>query len=367
MPAALPYSKNSPGRTFIVSISVLGLIALTQLGALGWAFVKRLKQGPPVATAPATTPGAVAVEANAADSETLVLTTPFDDPNATLAIDDSPSTEPIMPPPKPRPMPQARLQLAPESRIGEMLVQGRTLRDRGDTSNALLRFREAYAADPQSPEAISEIAVTLEKMGLPDKAAENWKRVYDMGETAGVYFSAAEAKMKEAMLSTRVTMRPPGTAADTSVQSGGGTAPTATFGIGAVESEDLRDVKSLRHLVVRVPIQLRLKTKISVKDLFIQVIFYDVVDDKPIRTNANVVNRWSTAPVDWREDETEVLEVEYNQPVPDARDPKREKREYYGYLVRVYYKEELQATRSEPAALGQRFPASQTLEKETPQ
>ena len=37
MPAALPYSKHTPGRTFIIAISVLGLVALTQVGVLGWA------------------------------------------------------------------------------------------------------------------------------------------------------------------------------------------------------------------------------------------------------------------------------------------------------------------------------------------
>ena len=97
------------------------------------------------------------------------------------------------------------------------------------------------------------------------------------------------------------------------------------------------------------------------------MIFYDVVDDKPQRTNANVSNRWSTAPVDWRDDDSEVLEVDYIQPLPDPRDPKRESRNYYGYIVRIYYKDELQATRAEPTVLGQKFPASQTLEKDAHQ
>lgn len=344
-------------------MSVLGVVALTQVGVLGWAFVKRVKAGPqPVAVAVPPTPAPAAPDEK--EKETLAVADPFEDGKEPVAAEES--SEPIMPPPKPQPVPMARLQLAPDSRIGELLQQGRALRDRGDTSNALLRFREAQASDPKSPEVISEIAVTLEKMGLPEKAAENWKRVFDMGESAGVYFSAAEAKMREAVMSTRVGLNQPA-APDNNVQSGGGTAPTATFGIGVVDSEDIRDAKSLRHLVVRVPIQLRLKTKINVKDLVIQVIFYDLLDDKPLRTNANVSNRWSTAPVDWREDESEVLEVEYNQPLPETRDPKQEIRKFYGYIVRVYYKDELQATRSEPTVLGQKFPASLTLEKDAPQ
>ena len=365
MPAALPYSKHTPGRTFIIAISVLGLIALTQVGMLGLAFVKRVKAGGPIAVVPSSVNVAPKpANGQPGENETLLLTDPFEDPAASLTVDGS--SAPIMPPSKPQPVPLARLGLAPDSRVGELLAQGRGLRERGDTSNALLRFREAYAADPRNPEAIAEVAVTLEKMGLPDKAAENWKRVYDMGESAGVYFAAAEAKMREAMMASRAGMTPPAESAN-GVQSGGGTAASATFGLGAVESEEVRDLKSLRHLKVRVPLQLRLKTKINNKDLVVQVIFYDLVDDKLVRTNANYTKRWSTGPVDWREDDTEVLEVEYIQPLPDPHETKRENRKYYGYVVRVYYKDELQATRSEPSVLGQRFPASQTLEIDAPQ
>ena len=49
MPAALPYSKHTPGRTFVIAISLLGLVALTQVGVLGWAFIKRVKAGQPIA------------------------------------------------------------------------------------------------------------------------------------------------------------------------------------------------------------------------------------------------------------------------------------------------------------------------------
>ena len=327
MPAALPYSKHSPGRTFVVAISVLGLVALTQVGMLGWAFVKRVKAGVPVAALPipANNP-ASPVNPQPEEKEALTMNDPFEDPSATLTVDEG--NAPIMPPSKPQPVPLARLGLAPESRLGEMLQQGRSLRERGDMSNALLRFREAYAADPRNPEAIAEVAVTLDKMGLPDKAAENWKRVFDMGESAGVYFAAAEAKMREAVMASRVGTQQP--AESTNVQSGSGTAPSATFGLGTIETEELNDPKSARHLMLRVPIQLRLKTKISNRDLVVQVIFYELLDDKPVRINANVSNKWSSAPVDWREDETEVLEVEYNQPLPDGRDPKRENRKYYG-------------------------------------
>ena len=364
MPAALPYSKHTPGRTFIIAISVLGLIALMQVGMLGWAFVKRVRAGAQiVAVPPPANPIPKPAATLATEKDLLTLTDPFEDKDAALTLENS--AEPIMPPSRPRPVPMPRLQLAPDSRLGEMLQQARAFRDRGDMSNALTRFRDAYALDTHNPEAIAEIAVTYEKLGLPDKAAEHWKRVYDMGESAGVYFSAAQAKMREAVMATRGGLEQPTEAGGVqSAQAGGGTTPSATFGIGAIESEEVRDPKAVQRLVVKVPIEQRIKTKINVKELAIHMLFYDLLDDKPQRTTANVSSRWSTAPVDWREDDSEVLDVEYNRPLPDAREAKRENRKYYGYIVRVYYKDELQATRSDPPVLGQKFPASQTLEKE---
>ena len=294
MPAALPYSKHTPGRTFIIAISVLGIVALTQVGMLGWAFVKRVKAGAQVVSVPSPViPAPKPAGAVEEDKGTLTLTDPFEDKDSTLTVENS--TEPIMPPERPRPMP--RLQLAPDSRTGEILQNARAFREHGDMSNALARFREAYGLDPRNPEAIAEIAVTFEKMGLPDKAAEHWRRVYDMGESAGVYFSAAQAKMREAVMTTRVGLEQP---ANSNVQTGGGTAATATFGIGAIESEDLRDPKFARRLVLKVPIEQRIKTKVSVKELFVQVLFYDLLDDKPLKTSANTSHKWTTMPLDWR-------------------------------------------------------------------
>jgi len=48
----------------------------------------------------------------------------------------------------------------------------------------------------QNPLPTAELAMTYEKMGFTEKAAECWKRIYDMGTAAGVYFAAAEGRLK---------------------------------------------------------------------------------------------------------------------------------------------------------------------------
>lgn len=103
-------------------------------------------------------------------------------------------------PPKPEPISQAKLNpppVPPEDRLPELIGQGRVLRERGDVNTALTRFREASAIEPMNPAAIAEIAITYEKMSLTDKATEQWKRIYDMGDAVGSYFITAESRLKK--------------------------------------------------------------------------------------------------------------------------------------------------------------------------
>jgi len=205
MSAALasPIARPSVGRTFIIAISVLGLVAFAQLGAVGWVFVnsfqtltERAKVGPgrkAVADNEKNGGNLAATET----TDTLEAKDPFVDgesPNATSA-----SADPIPPPPKPVPVSPSKLNpptAPPENRFQELLQQGKQLRDRGDTGAALTRLREAQAIDPTNPEAIAEIAVTYERMSLMDKAGEQWRRIYEMGDAAGAFYYAADARLK---------------------------------------------------------------------------------------------------------------------------------------------------------------------------
>jgi hypothetical protein len=114
-------------------------------------------------------------------------------------------------------------------------------------------------------------------------------------------------------------------------------------------------------------------------------------NDQVVLTNADVSYEWVTPGHDWADTGTEVLDVTYlrpkrnepapgtalaNQPaeVPDsvekaklaARKPspaaalllasENGPRTYLGYIVRVYYQDQLQAVRAEPARLLNLFP-----------
>jgi hypothetical protein len=132
--------------------------------------------------------------------------------------------------------------------------------------------------------------------------------------------------------------------------------------------EEQADPDAERKFLLRVPLRAKPRARVEVRDVVIQVLFYDLVDNKDVvQTSANVNSRWASTPPDWSDGDTEVLEVEYAQAKADATEAKPEARKYFGYIVRLYYKEELQDSRAEPARLGAQFPAPTTLPQETSQ
>jgi hypothetical protein len=129
--------------------------------------------------------------------------------------------------------------------------------------------------------------------------------------------------------------------------------------LGRPEIVEDSDPSFVKKLTLRVPIISRTDRSFSVGDMKVYVLFYDRLGGKDVvRTSANVSNRWSSPPADWRDGDTETLEVSYELPPSPV---KGEKREYYGYGVRLYYRGELQDSQAEPAALLQKFPPPATL------
>jgi hypothetical protein len=386
MPAvASPITRQTVGRTFITSISILGVGALLQLGAIGWVFYSRFHTTPLPAGPLTASDGAVG---------TRGFNDPFGDDDAPGAPPGS-NPRPVIPARPvtdsqfafqpvpiianqgagPQPDPEPAPETTDNSRFGELIQQARMLRERGDTSTAITRFREALALQPDNPMPTAEIASTYERMAAPEKAAEHWRRIYDMGESAGVYFTAAEAKMKvsqtEALLQAVPTtnvqeLEAAAQAAQPTPRSGEavGMFPGSRLGFGQLTMREETQPEG-KKVTVRVPVRARSKARVDVNDVTIQVIFYDLLNGRTLeKTNAEVSYRWSNPPADWADEDVEVLEVSYLPPPPLQGEPV-ENRKFYGYLARVYYKDALQDARAEPTKLGQTYPAPRMLQPDS--
>jgi hypothetical protein len=118
----------------------------------------------------------------------------------------------------------------------------------------------------------------------------------------------------------------------------------------------------------------------------ILVFLYEIVNDKDIKlTDADVTNEWLTPNHDWSGANPEVLLVHYVRaktggassdsslaeaaatvrPGQKARGAKGSaadsgRRKYLGYMIQVYYDDDLQAVQAEPSRLLQLFPPSKS-------
>jgi hypothetical protein len=378
MPAAVsPITRQTVGKTFMVAISLLGAMALAQVGVLGWVFVSKFRAAPPAETAE-TVPTPVEESTPREPERELIVADPFDGDDALTPLSSAgaPAAASGNPaPPKPVPVPQQQAlspasspETTPQDRFNEMIEQGRTLRDRGDTYAAVTKLREAQVLEPKNPLPLAELAVTYERMGFAEKAAEQWRRVHDLGEAAGIYFAAADAKLKASQaqaLREATVAAAPAPAGETGESVGLG--PGSRLGFGDITRADEDGPGTLKKFTLRVPLKARARSRIDVRDVTIQVVFYDAVNNRTLeKTNAQVSTRWAAPPPDWSDDDIEVLEVGYTLPVPPQGEP-IEDRKYYGYIASVYYKDALQDFRSDPPRLGQKAPPPRILPPELAQ
>jgi hypothetical protein len=134
-------------------------------------------------------------------------------------------------------------------------------------------------------------------MSLMDKAGEQWRRIYEMGDAAGAYYYTADAKLKmsqaQALAAVNIART---TDADGPISR---IKPDANLGLGEVTRVDKPESGGTRF-ALRIPIKIARGEKINVADVDIQVFFYDEVDGKTIvQTDADLSYRWASLPIDW--------------------------------------------------------------------
>src|SRR5213594_3172762 len=82
------------------------------------------------------------------------------------------------------------------SLVDQLLREGIELRDRGDTTNALARLQEALESEPNNATVLEEIAKTYESMQLFDRSNEMWRKLREMGPSAGAAYELADRRLK---------------------------------------------------------------------------------------------------------------------------------------------------------------------------
>ncbi len=238
----------------------------------------------------------------------------------------------------------------------ELVEQSRAAAAKGDTDSAIKLLEDAEAQVPLQPAALAEVAVQYEKCSAPARALKLWERIHQFGISAGVYYSAADAKLS--LLQAHSSDNP---RSETSGSGGlGKNGPLRLSKLSVREHTGSHPAH--RNFTLEVPVQKLPGPKVEVRDVSIQVQFYDQINGRVLeRTNAAIRWKWATAPVDWVDEPVETLEVDYRQ--GQSRSVNEERR-YFGYVASVYYKDKLVDTRAEPGRLGQQYPPPRLLSRE---
>ena len=165
--------------------------------------------------------------------------------------------------------------------MSELVDQGRLLRDRQDFYAAVTKLREAQVLDPTNPAPLYELAMTYEKMGFTDPAAETWKKIYDMGNAAGVYYSAAEAKLNASKAQALLEAQPnqPGAVAPSAPNEPVGLGAASKLGFASIERTDGSDPQLLQKINFALAIKAKARARIDAADVAVKVLFYDLVPD----------------------------------------------------------------------------------------
>jgi len=115
----------------------------------------------------------------------LTRTIPFPSPSPSpLTLTESP-VEAMAQTPEPWP-----------SLVDQLRREGVELRDRGDTTNAIERFKEALDSEPNNAAVLAELAKTYDLMQLYDSANEIWRKLQEMGPSAGAAYEVADRRLK---------------------------------------------------------------------------------------------------------------------------------------------------------------------------
>jgi tetratricopeptide (TPR) repeat protein len=100
------------------------------------------------------------------------------------------------------------------SLVDQLLREGIELRDRGDTTTAVERLQEALGSEPNNAAVLAELAKTYDLMQLSERANETWRKLQEMGPSAGAPYELADRRLKLGLSTPAAAPMP--TAADSS-------------------------------------------------------------------------------------------------------------------------------------------------------
>jgi hypothetical protein len=331
----LSLPRKPLGRTFVIAISLLAAFAVIQFLALIGHFIPALRkqladstlqnqQQPTLTTAEAARPAPTAAAL------------PQDAPVTTAAMDR------------------------------QKVERFRSDADRsvriGDYDSALKSLEAAEAVVPGDPSILRRKAFVLERLDQPADAAVALEAALRSPLLPPADRASMEKKLDQLSTSLGTSTSQSGTApaqstdANAAAMEENGVPIGSSLGIVDVRLSDPK----VGTKALQIAVKARENSSINVKDVKIAVYFYESTPDGEVSfSEAKPQYQWTSPPIDWANNEPELLKLQYTQPSDDSG------KKYYGYVVGIYYNNELQDFRSEPAKLAKDYPPALFLKQDT--
>jgi hypothetical protein len=231
----------------------------------------------------------------------------------------------------------------------------------GEYDIASSKIADADQLVPNDPGILLRIGRIFEKTGKITEASAIYNRVLGLPNLSQQLRAQTERRLS--MLSTPVPASTPTLVANeqgSDIRDEFGLQPGATLGI--VDTRLTDEANGSKNL--RIAIKSRPAIKIDPRQMTVHVFFYerDQAGNKSL-TESKVLTEWLSPPVNWADNEPELLKAIYNPPEPSsAKDPKLT---YEGYVVGIYYNNEIQDTRANPGSLADDNPLPLYLKSQT--
>jgi hypothetical protein len=352
--AASPSSRKE--RVYLVALSIVILFAAAEILAALIHFSATMRRQPAASQPAATPPPPITASTAAAQNATSPAVSSLPASSAALSASE------------------------------RLLKEARALNERGDTANALARLQEAAQHDPKNPQVLAEMATIYESIQLFDRSNETWRKIQELGPSAGTLYELADMKLKTGVPSVapsapdNLTTDSAGTPLDSD-----GIPEGSVFGVADIAAEETPDPEAETNLRLKIAIKARPGVPIDHSKLRIMVLFYDILDnEKVVPTDADVSYEWMNPKHDWIETNPETLIVTYVRSkthaitseaalsaaaaaiTPGKTSPRVKKRpeamgeslpsdpgrrKYLGYVIRIFYNDKLQTIRAEPSRL----------------
>lgn len=330
-----PIPRQPIGATFVVAISILGFFLIVQFLAVAWFFLPKLQQ-------------------QVVESATVASVPPAADAPVAPAVGGKPAPERAQPDP------------AAVQRINSLVAESDKAYRLGDSESALKGIDEADVLLPNDPGILLRKARIFESLQQPMDAAAIYSQVLALPVLAPELRAQAARKLEQLGGPTSATPSPAiAEDAGADVRDEIGLQPGSNLGI--VDAR-LRD-GSAGTKVLRVAIKSRPNVEVDTRQMKLHVFFYEKDEAGDVQlTESKVVSQWISPPVNWADNEPELLDVNYI--LPDSELPGSAAsngspgRTFVGYIVGVYYNSELQDTRAEPGHLAKKFPLPLYLKQE---